>query len=280
MIKVTPIVDSFQSKAKKKSSYNWLLLLWYDGTGYSGWQVQPNQQTIEAELENAIFQLTGETIKVFGAGRTDAGVHALNQTANFISETSFTPQKWRIALNGLLPKDIIVKAVVEMPTGFHARHSSISKKYRYLLFNQPYASPFAKKASWWIRPALDVQAMQHATSFFIGEHNFSAFRSSKCDSPSVVKNLKNLTIREEKTYFSTISIEVEANSFLQYMVRIIVGTLVDVGLGKKSPTVIPQILDSQDRKNAGPTAPPYGLYVLEVCYPSNEVVWPQNVQYE
>lgn len=258
-------------------SQHWLLLLSYDGTNYHGWQIQPRHNTIEAELEKAIYRLTGEVVKVFGAGRTDAGVHALNQTASFASQSPFTQHKWRQALNSVLPSDIVVKCILSVPATFHARHSALGKRYRYLINNKPYPSPFATVRSWWIRQPLDVDAMMKAASFLIGEHDFSAFRASQCSSPSPVKQLRKITITPNHNNYASLCIDVEANSFLQHMVRIIVGTLVEVGLHKIRPNDIPAILENRDRKKSGKTAPPHGLYVLQVLYHQDEVQWPEGV---
>lgn len=258
------------------SSKNWLLLLSYDGFNYHGWQIQKHQNTIEAELESAVFKLTGKETAVCGAGRTDSKVHALNQTANFLTETNFTADKWRNALNGVLPSDISVKSALSIPLSFHARHSALGKRYRYLIFNKPFSSPFANHYSWWVRKPLDVDAMSSAIPYFIGEHDFSAFRSSQCSSPSPLKTLRDLTIRYINTPNANICIEVEANSFLQHMVRIIVGTLVAIGEHKILPQDIPHILKSKDRQKSGKTAPPYGLYVLKVYYP-DFIQWPADV---
>lgn len=256
---------------------NWLLLLSYDGAGYHGWQVQPQQATIEGALESAIHHLTGEPVKVFGAGRTDSGVHALNQTAGFISSTLFSPEKWRVALNAVLPDDIVVKHVQPVPDDFHARHSAIGKRYRYLICNLPYQPPFARKTSWWVRFPLDVEAMRKAGSRFVGEHDFSAFRAAQCSSPNPVKELRELSIIEDHTRSAVLQVEMEANSFLQHMVRILVGTLVEAGMGKLKPEQMDSILKSRNRGRAGPTAPAHGLYALRVIYPEGTVSWPTEV---
>lgn len=256
---------------------NWLLLLAYDGFQYHGWQIQKAHNTIEAELENAILSLTSKPTIVMGAGRTDAKVHALNQTANFHSDSTFSTNQWRSALNALLPSDIIVKCVLPVPSPFHARHSATAKRYRYLIYNKLFATPFAKHYSWWIRKPLDILAMQNAAQHLIGEHDFSAFRASQCSSPNPVKFLNDIQISEVNTSCATLSIEVEANSFLQHMVRIIVGTLVAIGEHRFLPDNIPSIIQSKNRQKSGKTAPPYGLYVLKVSYNDSSIQWPANV---
>ncbi len=256
---------------------NWLLLISYDGACYRGWQVQPNHHTIEGALESALQRLTGESVKVFGAGRTDSGVHALNQTASFVSSKPFSPEKWRVSLNAVLPEDIVVKHVQPVPDDFHARHSAVGKRYRYQICNLPYHPPFARKTSWWVRFPLDIEAMREAASHFVGEHDFSAFRAAQCSSPNPVKELREFNINEDRTQKAFLQVEMEANSFLQHMVRILVGTLVEVGLGKLKPEEMDSILKSRDRSLAGQTAPAHGLCVLRVIYPEATVSWPAEV---
>lgn len=255
---------------------NWLLLLAYKGNAYQGWQIQNHAKTIEGTLEKCLRQITGEATKVFGAGRTDAHVHALNQTANFHSSRDYTLWQWQRSLNGLLPSDIVVKSILPMPHEFHARHDAIGKRYRYLIYNKPFPSPFAHDFSWWIPRHLDISAMQQALPHFIGHQDFNAFRSTHCSAPSSFKDLRALTLRVIDTPYANLCVEVYANSFLQHMVRIIVGTLVNVAQGKIKAEDIPQILKSKDRRLAGQTSPPQGLYVLEVEYPQGTVNWPKN----
>ena len=259
------------------SESNWLLLLSYDGTNYNGWQVQPNQPTIEGTLEEALLRLTGNIVKVHGSGRTDAGVHGLNQTATFSVVSGFSPEKWRLALNGVLPDDLVVKHVQQVPAAFHARHSSIGKRYRYFVCNLPYRSPFSGNKSWWVRKPLDLDAMREAASELTGRHDFSAFRAAGCSSPNPVKDLREILCDVKPWLHANLCLETEADSFLQHMVRIIVGTLVQVGTGKLEPQQMKGILESRDRVQAGPTAPAHGLYTLSVRYPEGTVSWPEEV---
>ena len=261
------------------SAQNWLLLLTYEGTCYHGWQVQHNSPTIENTLEQAVERLTGEHVKVHGAGRTDSGVHALNFTANFtaIAENFTTAEKWRVALNAVLPADIVVKYAQTVDANFHARHSAIGKRYRYLISNLPYESPFSRSQSWWISTNLEIDLMRKAADLLIGKQDFSAFRAASCISPSPVKDLRKIEITNTRTRYSTLQIEMEANSFLQHMVRIITGTLVEVGQGRKSVEDVAQALESGHRKQAGITAPGHGLYSLSVIYPKGMIEWPLEV---
>ena len=258
---------------------NWLLLLSYEGTYYHGWQVQPDCPTIANTIEQALKRLTGENIRIHGSGRTDSGVHALNYTANFktSSKKFSSPEKWRIALNALLPQDIVVKCVQKIPLDFHARHSAIRKRYCYLISNLPYRQVFSIKQSWWINETLDIFEMDKAGQILIGEHDFSAFRASNCSSPNPTKNISEILIRENSLRYSTIQIEVEANSFLQHMVRIICGTLVEVGQGRKTLDDIVKALRSGNRNLAGITAPAHGLYSMNVIYPNGIIKWPKDV---
>ena len=261
------------------SAQNWLLLLTYEGTCYHGWQVQPNSPTIEDTLEQAVKRLTGETVKVHGAGRTDSGVHALNFTANFtaIAENFKTAEKWRVALNAVLPPDIVVKYAQTVAADFHARHSAVGKRYRYLISNLPYKPPFSLNQSWWVSQDLDIDLMREAADLLVGKHDFSAFRAASCSSPSSVKDLRVIEIFEVRSRHSTLQIEMEANSFLQHMVRIIAGTLVEVGRGYKSVKDVAKALEGGLRKQAGITAPPQGLYSLSVIYPEGMIEWPLEV---
>jgi len=258
---------------------NWLILLKFDGTRYHGWQIQPNLATIEETIELAIKRLTGETLVVNGAGRTDSGVHALNFTANFKSSTKNfkTPEKWLKAFNAVLPNDIVVKCIKAVPIEFHARHNAIGKRYRYLIYNLPYKSPFSQNLSWWISQNLDIKLMREAARILTGENDFSAFRSADCTSPNPVKNLREILIKKKRLYCSTVQIEFESNSFLQHMVRIITGTLVDVGLRRIKIENVGEALESGQRKLAGVTAPPHGLYSFKVIYPKGMIDWPSKV---
>ena len=255
----------------------WLLLLTYCGTRYAGWQVQPDQPTIEAELETALQRLTGTFHKVQGCGRTDAGVHALNYPAHFLSHHNLPPERWKQALNGLLPPDIIVREVAAVPAGFHARHSSIAKRYGYLLHNAPQRHPFDAHQAWWVHKPLAVESMKEALNSLLGEQDFAAFRARGCSAPSSIRELRAAEIHPVINPWGNLLIELEANSFLQHMVRIIVGTCVEVGLGKRTPESIVDVLASRDRVHAGRTAPACGLYQLRVRYPQGLSPWSDQV---
>ena len=258
---------------------NWLLLLTFDGACYHGWQVQPDSPTIQATIQKAIQRLTGETVLVNGAGRTDSGVHALNFTANFnlTSKNINTTEKWCSALNAVLPDDIVVKSVKTVSADFHARHSAIGKRYRYLISNHSYHSPFTNNKSWQVSQILDIGLMKQVAEVLIGKHDFSAFRSSNCSSPNTVKDIREISIGKSNFQNSILQIEIEANSFLQHMVRIITGTLVEAAQSRISCVDVKKALKNGDRKLAGCTAPAHGLYSLKVIYPEGLVRWPSEV---
>ena len=260
------------------SAQNWLLLLTFDGAFYHGWQVQPDLPTIQDTLEKAIKRLTGESVRVHGAGRTDSGVHALNYTANFNSTSKKikTSEKWCSALNAVLPEDIVVKYVQSVSADFHARHNAIGKRYRYLISNHSYHSPFISNKSWKVGQFLDIDLMRNAAEVLIGRHDFSAFRSSKCNSPNTVKDIWEISIGKSNLNNSILQIEIEANSFLQHMVRIITGTLVEAGQNRISSSDVAKALNKGDRNLSGCTAPAHGLYSLKVIYPVGLVNWPSE----
>ncbi len=253
------------------------MLLAYEGTRYHGWQIQPDAPTVEGTLEQALLRITQQTVKVQGAGRTDSGVHALNYPASFELNTSLPADKLKVALNAVLPDDIAVKHLQSVPPTFHARHSACGKRYRYLIHNRPYPDPFGPQRAWWLRRTLDLVPMHEAAQGLVGTHDFTAFRSIHCSSPHPVKEMREVALRWDPQVPGLLRLEFEANSFLQHMVRILTGTLVDVGLGKLEPAAISRCLESRDRTQSGQTAPPHGLYMLRTRYPEGLVEWPEGV---
>lgn len=240
------------------------LTIEYDGTEYLGWQTQPNGKTIQGSLEDCLRQITGERIHVIGSGRTDAGVHALAQVAHFKTKSPIDIQSLQRALNSLLPKDILVKKVEEVGDDFHARKKAMSKVYEYRILNRPLRSVFHRHYAWHIPQKLNREAMEKATHYLIGEHDFSSFKSSGTSSRNFIR--KVLRAEWKRGREGILCFEIEANGFLKQMVRTIVGTLVEVGKGKISPEEFKEILLSKDRRKAGPTAPPHGLFLKEVKY--------------
>jgi tRNA pseudouridine38-40 synthase len=245
---------------------NLAVLLAYDGSAYQGWQVQPHAASIQGRMEEALRTITRRSVKVYGSGRTDAGVHALGQVANFHLPPGRDLHKLRASLNGLLGAAIVVKAIVPVAEGFHARHSARGKHYRYQLFNRPYPPVFGRQRAWLIKQPLDAAAMREAAAHLPGEHDFSAFRARHCEAASPVRTLHRLEVRPCEAPDCTLAIELEASGFLQHMARILTGTLVEVGLGRLAPAAVAEILASRQRGQAPATAPPGGLHLVRVCY--------------
>lgn len=243
------------------------LTIEYDGTNYQGWQVQPKGQTIQGMIEEKLALLMGETIHLIGSGRTDAGVHAFNQIAHFKTQNRMNVRSIQKALNSLLPPDIVIKGVEEVEEGFHARKQSKSKVYEYRILNQDLRSAFHRGYVWHIPQKLNLREMKKATQSLIGEHDFSSFRS--VGSPTRTPVRKIIRAEWKRSRDGLIRFEIEANGFLKQMVRAIVGTLIEVGKGKIDAEDFRRILDSRDRKKAGPTAPGHGLFLKEVKYIPN-----------
>jgi len=239
------------------------LTIEYDGTAYHGWQSQDNAVTVQDKLEETISRLTGEKVKVIGASRTDQGVHALGQTANFHTESRIPAEKFAYALNALLPDDIAIKKSEEVPIGFHSRYSATGKKYLYKIYNSRYPSALLRNRAYHVYCPLDLALMQKAAGFFTGTHDFSAFMATGSNAKTTVRSIDVLSLEKSG---DIITIEIKGNGFLYNMVRIIAGTLVEVGFGKIRPDDIPGIIEEGDRRKAGRTAPPHGLYLAEVYY--------------
>ncbi|NKB82326.1 MAG: tRNA pseudouridine(38-40) synthase TruA [Nitrospirales bacterium] len=243
------------------------LILEYDGTAYAGWQCQPDQPTIQASLESVLQDITQAPVAVIAAGRTDAGVHALGQVVSFRSDKPLTDPEWMRALNGLLPKDISVKHIERVADTFHARYNALAKIYEYRILNCPYRSALKHERVWHISQSLNIRAMQQASDLFLGKHDFSSFQASRTDTENPVCTIQQLRLIREK---SILRIHIQADRFLKHMVRALVGTLVEIGRGKRDPANITGILNSIDRRCAGRTAPPQGLYLVHVFYNDEE----------
>ena len=243
---------------------NFKITIEYDGSAYHGWQRQAEDRTIQGEIEKALMTMTGDRITVIGSGRTDAGVHALNQTANFRCATSLTPEVFLKGLNSLLPEDIVITSCKVVPEKFHARYDVKSKVYHYRILNRWLPVAISRQYAWHIRKKLDVSAMQEALRWIIGSHDFKAFEGSGSPRASSVRSIINADI--VKTDDDYLVLKIEGDGFLKFMVRNIVGTLVDVGLDKITSDDFKRILVSKDRNLAGITAPPHGLFLIEVKY--------------
>ncbi|QEK11201.1 tRNA pseudouridine(38-40) synthase TruA [Crassaminicella thermophila] len=239
------------------------LTIEYDGTNFYGWQRQKYGRTVQEEIEKALKKIIKKEVKINGSGRTDAGVHALGQVANFEEEFSIPVEKIPVALNSVLPDDIAIKKAVEVSKDFHARYSAVGKKYIYKIYNGPLRSPLLRNYTYFVKDYLNKEDMKKATKFFIGEHDFKGFMASGSQVKDTVRTIYDLSIEEQDCI---IRIEVKGNGFLYNMVRIIAGTLVDIGKGKINIEDLSEIIQSCKRERAGHTAPPQGLYLAEVYY--------------
>lgn len=239
------------------------LLIEYEGTKYHGWQSQINALAIQDVIRNALKKLTDEDVNLTGSSRTDVGVHAFGQVANFLTESSIPADKFSHALNAVLPGDIVIKGSEEVDKDFHSRYNSKGKKYRYLIHNSIYPSALLRNRAFHVKYDLDADLMDKASKYFIGEHDFSAFKSTGSSVKSSERTITEATVSKSE---DIIEFEIAGNGFLYNMVRIITGTLIDVGVGKIAPDDITAIIDSKDRKQAGKTAPAHGLYLVEVYY--------------
>ncbi|MCG6911853.1 MAG: tRNA pseudouridine(38-40) synthase TruA [Deltaproteobacteria bacterium] len=243
---------------------NYLITIEYDGTAYHGWQRQKNDATVQAEIERALAVMTRETIVVNGSGRTDAGVHALAQTANFKSGAGLSPQAFRMGLNSLLNGDIVIRDCRTVADAFHARYDARGKVYRYRIWNDSLPTAIERRYVWHIRSELDFYAMQKAAALTIGEHDFRAFEGAGSPRSTTVRRVTRAELARDLS--GNIRFTIEADGFLRYMVRNIVGTLVDVGRSRMRPEDFKTVLESRDRAQAGATAPPQGLYLVKVVY--------------
>jgi tRNA pseudouridine38-40 synthase len=239
------------------------LTLEYDGARFVGWQVQPDGRSVQEELEKAAAKLCGEAVRITGAGRTDAGVHARGQVASLRVLKQLPLAAWTAGLNALLPEDLACVRAEEAPEGFDARRWARGKRYIYCILQTPVRSPLRRGRAWEIRRPLDVEAMVAAAPQLVGRHDFSALRAADCPARTTVREIRQLSVAREGT---GIEIAVTATAFLKHMVRNIVGTLVEVGHGRRSPDSLAALLETRDRKLAGPTAPPQGLILDEVYY--------------
>ncbi len=255
-----------------KSPRNFKLTLEYDGTAFYGWQIQKRKKTIQGTLQKTLKKITGEKIIVMGSGRTDAGVHALAQVAHFKTRSAYSLQKMQRALNALLPSSIVVKKIEEVFEEFHAQWDAKKKTYTYFIWNDSTPSAFFHPYVWQIKYPLDWKAMEKALQCLVGQHDFKSFQSVGTPVASTVREIFRASIKSvgasaNKSWRAPLhSISLEANGFLKQMVRNIVGTVVQVGLGQIKPQEIQKILQAKDRRKAGPAAPAKGLFLLRVEY--------------
>jgi tRNA pseudouridine38-40 synthase len=235
----------------------------YDGSGYCGWQIQPNGESIQAVLERAISTFFGTPTRITGAGRTDAGVHALGQVANFNVDKEFDRHRILRGLNALTPADVTIKEVEVVADSFDARRDGRSRVYEYHILNRSTPSPFHRNRAWHVHEDLDCADMRAAISCLLGEHDFSSFRAAGCEAVHPIRKVYRISLeaRGELLVYT-----IEATAFLRHMVRNIVGTLVEVGRRLRTPESFKALLEARDRTQAGATAPPQGLYLIEVKY--------------
>ena len=239
------------------------LTIEYDGKDFNGWQKQPDKLNIQGTIEKAIEAVTGEVTELNASGRTDAGVHAIGQVANFKTSSKIPIEKIPIALNSNLKKSIRIISAEEVDERFHSRLTCKRKTYRYVINNSEYGTAIYRNLQYCFPIKLDAEKMKEAAKYFEGEHDFKAFKSSGTSGKNSVRTIYKAEVRKEG---DNIIIELTGNGFLYNMVRIISGTLLDVGLGKIKPEEIPEIIESKDRQRAGRTLPAHGLYLVQVVY--------------
>ncbi len=240
------------------------LIIEYDGSDFHGWQRQRKDRTVQETIEKALTVMTREAVTVIGSGRTDAGVHALGQVACFQTRSRIDNKAFFNGLNSLLPGDVVIRACEQMPDTFHARFDVTTKRYRYHILNRTIAPAIGRQFVWHIRKPLNTTAMAQAAGALLGTHDFKAFEGTGSPRAHTVRSVSDSTVKE--TGGGNLTYDIQANGFLRFMVRNIVGTLVAVGLEKISAQDVPTILQSTDRSCAGATAPPQGLFLIDVTY--------------
>jgi len=245
------------------------LIIQYDGTNYCGWQEQANGPTIQETVELALAKIIGKRVRVQSSGRTDAGVHAVAMPTVFRTDSTVPLKAFVAGLNSYLPDDIAIQSAEEVPPDFRAIGGARAKTYRYTIYNNPIRSPLNRRTAWHVREPLDLKAMQKAAELFLGEHDFAAFRGSNCSAVTSHRRIDAVEIRAEGPF---VTIDVTGGGFLKYMVRIMAGTLVDVGRGRFAPEHVAYLLAEPDRQRSGVTAPPQGLCLLQVNYPDAAVM--------
>jgi tRNA pseudouridine38-40 synthase len=236
----------------------------YDGRHYHGWQTQPSAPTVQSLVEQALAGIAAQPVAVVCAGRTDAGVHAAGQVVHFDTTAQRSPSAWLLGTNSVLPPDISLRWVMEVPEHFHARFSALSRCYRYWILNRRVRSALAAGRAWNIHRPLDETAMQAAAALLLGEHDFSAFRAAECQAHSPVRRMTEAAVSRHGDW---LCVQLRANAFLHHMVRNIAGLLVAVGRGEQPPGHAQTLLLARDRRQGEATAPAHGLYLWQVEYP-------------
>jgi tRNA pseudouridine38-40 synthase len=248
---------------------NFKIVIEYDGRKYSGWQIQKDQVTIQFELENALSTILNQKIKIIGSGRTDAGVHAYGQVANFLAQTKIPCKKIKNAINSLIKNPVVIRECDIVHENFHARYDAVSKEYHYNILNRYDPCALQKNYVWHIKKKLNLDIMQECCSVIMGEHDFKSFEGSGSPKYSTIRhiNLAEFSISKKNINMETVVFKISANGFLKFMVRNIVGTIVLAGLSKINLQEFKNILKAKNRKCAGPTAPAHGLFLMNVEYP-------------
>lgn len=239
------------------------MIVQYDGSQYHGFQIQPNAHTIQAALQKAICDLTGEKAALLFAGRTDSGVHALGQVIAFDTEASIPPERWGLAMNSFLPEDVRILHSQTVTSNFHPRFQAVCKHYTYRVYRNLWGAVLQRSYAWCCTDSLDIEAMSDACEVLVGHHNFKSFCASGSPVKTFNRTIQHCKLQQDGDY---LCLHIAADGFLYHMVRIIMGTLVEIGRGRRHPHEMTEIIARQDRKHAGPTAPPQGLYLVKVEY--------------
>jgi tRNA pseudouridine38-40 synthase len=251
-------------QGKRAESRRIAIEVQYDGTQYNGWQFQNHGSTVQGEIERAIEILTKEKTRTVASGRTDSGVHALGQIVHFDTQSTITLQRFCIGLNGILPRDIAVKNAYQVNSSFHARFDAVERTYRYLIYNNPSRSPFMTYRAMWVHEKLDIDYLKSVTGLLIGEKDFSSFcKKRESKNITTVRRITDISVRKDG---DMINLEISGNAFLHNMIRIIVGTVVNMNKNNDEPSLLEEIIAMRDRDCSGVTAPPYGLYLVKVLY--------------
>ena len=267
--RTTPSIVTGAWCAVTHATVTWMRLafgLEYDGSGYHGWQAQSGSRCIQDAVNQALSRIANHEVRCMGAGRTDAGVHAIEQVAHFDTRAKRSHRDWLLGANTYLPDDVNLIWVRDVPDEFHARHSATCREYAYLILNRAVRSALARNRVWLIRDSLDADAMNKAAQALVGEHDFSSFRAADCRAKSPVRTIFSIQVRRDE---DRLWLACRANSFLQRMVRNIAGSLALVGRARQAPGWIAEILKARDREAAGPAAPAQGLYLERIEYPEN-----------
>ncbi|MGQ4001938.1 tRNA pseudouridine(38-40) synthase TruA [Francisellaceae bacterium CB300] len=252
---------------------NYILQIEYFGENYNGWQRQTSFPSVQSEVEKALSKVANHKVEVVCAGRTDSGVHATSQIANFLSNADRSLMAWKRGLNAILPNDIKIINIQEVPNDFNSRFAAISRTYNYVIYNAQVSSPIFARHSLWENRALDIDKMNQAAKYLLGKQDFTSFRSSQCQANTPFRTIQKAEFTKHGSF---IIFEVQGNAFLHHMIRNLVGSLVNIGLGQKPPEWIKELLDAKDRTIAAKTARPQGLYFVGVEYENFEYIRPMK----